>query len=113
MSRSAARRSVTSSLQQNPAFGRQLEASDHPERRRLAAARRSQHDEKGAILDHETRILDGDEALEDLVQPLDADLRHGDASLRKVADDDEPERAAHDRDERISVEIEEKRLRQH
>src|SRR5260370_2321776 len=35
------------------------------------------------------------------------------ASLRKVADDDEPERAAKDRDERVRVKIEREGLRQH
>jgi hypothetical protein len=55
---------------------RQLEPGDHAERRRLAAARRSEHDEELAVGDREGRLADGDEIAEGLVQLLDSDLGH-------------------------------------
>ena len=64
-------------IEQDASLGRQLEAGDHSQGRRLAAARRSQHDEKGAVFDCEVRILDGREILEGLAQFFDTDLCHG------------------------------------
>ena len=58
------------------AGGRQFEPGDHAERRRLAAARRPEHDEELAVGDGEVRIADCDELAEGLVQILDADLSH-------------------------------------
>ncbi len=63
-------------VQQDTARGGQLEPGDHPERRRLAAARGAEQAEELAIADGEARILDGDEIAEGLVQILDPDLGH-------------------------------------
>ena len=63
-------------VQQDAARGGQLEPGDHPERRRLAAARGAEQAEELAIADGEARILDGDEIAEGLVQILDPDLGH-------------------------------------
>src|SRR5262249_202410 len=64
---------------------RKLETGDHPERRRLAATRWSQEAEEFAVADREGRTLDGDEIAEGLVKSVDPDLRHGAASVRKLA----------------------------
>ena len=53
------------------ARGRVLEAADHPQRRRLAAARRAEHRVEGAALDRERELVDRGhvaEALGDLLQ---------------------------------------------
>ena len=63
-------------VEEDAAFARHFEAGDHPQRRRLAATRRPKHDEEGALIDGEGRILDGDEVVESLAQILDADLSH-------------------------------------
>ena len=68
-------------VEQDAPLGRQLEAGDHPERRRLAAARRPQHHEESAVIDGEGRGLDGDEILKGLAQFLDANLCHVRASI--------------------------------
>jgi hypothetical protein len=62
--------------EQDAPRGRQLEPGDHPERRRLAAAGRPEHDEELAVLHGEIRLADGDEVAEGLVQLLDFDLGH-------------------------------------
>ena len=49
------------------ALGRLLEAADHPQRRRLAAAGRAEEREEAAPLDLEREVVDGG----DLVEPLD------------------------------------------
>jgi hypothetical protein len=58
--------------------GRLLEATDHPQRRRLAAARRAEQGEEAAALDLEREVVDGDdvvEALSDVVEPDVGDRR--------------------------------------
>ena len=57
--------------EEDAAGGRQLEPGDHAERRRLAAARRPEHDEELAVGDGEVRVADRDELAEGLVQILD------------------------------------------
>ena len=47
-------------VEQDAPVGRQFEAGDHAQRRRLAAARRPEHDEERAVVDHEVRILNRD-----------------------------------------------------
>jgi hypothetical protein len=61
------------------ARGRLLEASDHLERRGLAAARRAEHREELATFDAEVGVLDGHEVTELLanVLELDDDVAHG------------------------------------
>ena len=48
-------------VEQDPALGRQLEAGDHPEGRRLARARRPEHREELAVADVEVDAVDGDD----------------------------------------------------
>ena len=62
--------------EQDAAGGRQFEAGDHAQRRRLAAARRPEHDEELAVGDGEVRVPHGDEIAEGLVEILDPDLGH-------------------------------------
>ena len=88
-------------VQKDAAFARQFEAGDHPQGRRLAAARRPQHDKEGALIDGEGRAIDGDEIAKSLAQLLDADLSHERASFGEMADNDEAERPGQDRDERV------------
>ena len=64
-------------VEQDAAAGRQLQPGDHPQRRRLAAARRPEHDEELAVGDDEIGILDRDERSKILLQVFDADLGHG------------------------------------
>ena len=59
------------------AVGDRLEARDHPQRGRLAAARRADEDEELAVLDVEREVLHGVEAVGiDLVDLLQHDLSH-------------------------------------
>ena len=61
-------------VDQDLALGRLLEAGDHPQRRRLAAAARAEQREELALADREAELVDGGEvaeALGDLAQ-LDA-----------------------------------------
>jgi hypothetical protein len=58
------------------ARGRQLEPGDHPQRRRLAAARGPEQAEELAIRDGKTGIANCDEIAERLVQSLDPELGH-------------------------------------
>ena len=62
--------------QQDASRRRQLEAGDHPQRRRLAAARGPEQAEEFAVVHGERRIAHGGEIAERLVQMLDADLGH-------------------------------------
>ena len=62
--------------QQDPAGGGQLEAGDHPQRRRLAAAGGPEQTEEIAVRNGETRIAHRGERRERLVQVLDPDLGH-------------------------------------
>ena len=82
-------------VEQDPALGRQLEAGDHPEGRRLARAGRAEHREELAVADVEVDAVDGDEPIpaalrdaagdapaglagaEDLRQALEPDGGHG------------------------------------
>ena len=48
--------------EQDLAAGRQFEPGDHPQRRRLAAARRPEHDEELAVGDGEIGVLHRDES---------------------------------------------------
>ena len=97
--------------EQDLAAGRQFEPGDHAQRRRLAAARRPEHDEELAVLDGEVGILHRDELAEFLPQIFDPDLRH--RLLRKLRDDDEHHRADQHGDERIGVERQREGLEQH
>ena len=52
------------------AAGRELMPADHPQRRRLAAARRTEQDDILAVVDVQVDVVDGDRpAGEDLRQP--------------------------------------------
>ena len=62
--------------EEDPALGRQLEAGDHAQGRRLAAARRAEQAEEFAVLHGEGRVLHRHEVGKGLVQALDADLGH-------------------------------------
>src|SRR5204863_372739 len=62
--------------EQDLAASRQFQTCDHAQCRRLAAARRPEHDEELAILDDEAGVLHGDEIAEGLSQMLDADFGH-------------------------------------
>jgi hypothetical protein len=99
-------------VEQDLSGGRQLQAGDHAQRRRLAAAGRPEHDEELAVRDGEVGILHRDEIGELLAEMLDADLSHG-ASFREMADDDEHRRTGEDRHERIGEERQGDRLHQH
>ena len=57
-------------VEQDPAGGRQLEAGDHPQRRRLARARRAEHREELAVADVEVDAVDGDDVAEALRRRL-------------------------------------------
>ncbi len=54
---------------------RLLEAADHPQRRRLAAARRAEHREEAAALDLHRERVDGDDLVELLRDVLQTDVR--------------------------------------
>ena len=56
-----------------------LEAADHPQRRRLAAARWAEKGEKLALGDLEREVLHGGEVTEPLGHPLDPDVSFGHA----------------------------------
>ena len=58
--------------------GRLLEAADHPQRRRLAAAGRAEEAEELAVPDLEVDVVDGDRVAEllDDIDETDVDLRH-------------------------------------
>ena len=62
--------------QQDAARRRQLEARDHPQRRRLAAARRAEQTEEFAVVNGKRRVPHGDKIRERLVEMLDADPGH-------------------------------------
>ena len=57
----------------DPARGRRLEAREHPQQRRLAAARAAEQAEELALVDVEADIVDGGEVAELLADLLDAD----------------------------------------
>ena len=63
-------------VEQDLPRGRELEARDHPQRRRLAASGRTQHDEELPALDRERRIVHGHEFAEAFLQVPDADVGH-------------------------------------
>jgi len=93
---------------------RQFQPGDHPQRRRLAAAAWSEHDEELAVLDREGRILDGDEVVESFVEVLDADPRHGRRpSIRKLGDDHEHHGPRQGGRERPGIECQRQGLHQH
>ena len=56
------------------ACGRLLEAADHPERRRLAAARGAEQGEEPAVVDREGEIVDRDDVVETLGDVLQPDV---------------------------------------
>jgi len=58
-----------------PAVG-EIEAGDHPQQRRLAAARRTEKGEELAGLDGEAHVVDGGEIAEPACHPLDFEQRH-------------------------------------
>ena len=65
-------------VHQDPAFARQLEAGDHPQRRGLARARRPEHREELAVVHVEIDARDGD----DRVHPAGIDeLGHAPAGI--------------------------------
>ena len=70
--RSLVRRQVDERLavEHDVTLGGELVAADHPQRRRLAAARRSQQDDVLAVVDVQVDVVDGDRAArEHLGQP--------------------------------------------
>ena len=77
MSRCDARSVVTSSPSNRicPEVG-SLQTGDHPQRRRLAASGRTQHDEELPAPDRERGIVHGDEFAEPLLDVADADVGH-------------------------------------
>ena len=65
-------------VEQDLALGRLLEAADHPQRRRLAAAGRAEQREELALADHQVDPLDrGDDAATGLEVLGDADQLDG------------------------------------
>ncbi len=64
------------------ALGRVLEAADHPQRRRLAAARRAEQRVEGAALDRERELVDGGHLAEALGDALEVDV--GLAALERL-----------------------------
>ena len=63
-------------VEQDLARGRQLQARDHPQRRRLAAPRRAQHDEELPALNGERGVVHRHEVVEALLDVPYADLGH-------------------------------------
>ena len=63
--------------EEDPALVRLLEAADHAQRRRLAAARRAEQREEAAVLDLEREVVDGDHAVELLRDAFQADVGDG------------------------------------
>ena len=63
-------------------LGRLLEATDHPQRRRLPAAGRSQQGEEAAARDLEGQRVDGDDVVEALRHVHEPDVRDGGRSGR-------------------------------
>ena len=62
-----------------------LEAGDHPQERRLAAARRPHEDDELAVRDLDADVVDGLEAVAvDLRDPVDLDRRHAYRAIRIV-----------------------------
>ncbi len=57
------------------ALGRVLEPADHPQRRRLAAARRAEQREERALRDLEVERVDGDHVAEALGHAVERDVR--------------------------------------
>ena len=55
-------------------FVRLLEPADHPERRRLAAARRAEQRVEAPVLDLERDVVDRNDVVEALRDPLEADV---------------------------------------
>src|SRR5262249_20298204 len=64
----------------DPAGGRLLEAADHPERRRLAAARGAEQREKAAALDPGREVVDSDDVVEGLGDAVEPDAGRSDLS---------------------------------
>jgi hypothetical protein len=62
-------------VQQDPAGGGQLEARDHPQRRRLARPRRAQHGEELAVGHVEVHAGDGDDLAESLLDRIEPHCR--------------------------------------
>jgi hypothetical protein len=69
-------------LQQDPALVRSLEAGDHAQRRRLAAATRAEHREELATGNRDRHVVDGGDVVESLRDGLDEDLAGSIAGLR-------------------------------
>ena len=91
--------------QQNASRRGQLEAGDHPQCRRLAAARRAQQTEEVAVAHGKRRVAHGGEIAERFVQMLDANLGHRLRPLvREFRHDHEQRGPGERRDERPGVE---------
>jgi hypothetical protein len=60
--------------EEDATLGRLLEAADHPQRGRLAAAGRAEQRVEGAALDLQVEPRDGDRVAELLDDPLEADV---------------------------------------
>ena len=63
------------------AVGDVLEPGDHPQQRRLAAARRADEDEELAVGDLERDVVDRGDAAEVLLTLFEPDLRHRSAMV--------------------------------
>ena len=88
----AARLNVTSSpVEQDATRGRQFQPRDHAQRRRLAAARRTEQTEELAVLDDEVRVLAPRRSRRKaLCRFSNPNLRHGPApNCGNLRDDDE------------------------
>jgi hypothetical protein len=64
--------------QEDRSAGGLLEAADHPQRRRLAAARRAEQGEELAFRDPQAEVVDRDRLLEDLRDRLEPYVWHTD-----------------------------------
>ena len=98
-------------VDQNLAGRRQFKTGNHPERRRLAAARRPQQHKELAVFDRERRRLDGGEVSKVFAHVSDNDLSH--LSLREMTDDDEHHRAHQRNQERVRKRYQNIWLHQH
>ena len=63
------------------ALGRVLEAGEHPQQRRLAAARRAQEDEEVPVVDVQGQVAHGLDVAEALGHPIEVDVRHRSRTL--------------------------------
>ena len=73
-------------VEQHPSGGRQLEARDHAQGRRLAGARRAEHREELAVADLEVDAVDRRDVTEPLLEALEPNGRSRVRRVRMVLD---------------------------